>query len=165
MSKKSYSPSRRSGRGVPYTASGTSRGARASGYAAPTSVTRRAVTDSFWEPDPLILPVDRRLFNPSPAFTRPAQRFSGVPARVVAPPVRVRAVPPAIQGVTPKKHSSKPTKLFKPSALLFQAPKGVAVCVQRGVRKEVLHAKGVAGKSGLAKPKRGPYSGVKCGNL
>jgi len=162
MSKKSSSPSRRSGRGAFATASGYSHGARAGGYAAPTSVTRRPVAN-HWEPDPLILPVDRRHYNPSPASTTPARRFSGVPARVVAPPpVKARNYPIPPQPARSKAQPSKPTRLINPSALLFQASKGVAVCVQRGVRKEVLHAKGVAGKKGLAKPKRGPYSGVKC---
>lgn len=156
MPKSSSRSYRRSGRGVFYTASGSSGRSSPAYPAAPTSVTRRAVAE-WSEPDPVLLPVDRRLYNPVPAFVRPAQRFSGRPARVVAPSVLNRPVArPAGSGTR-----SKPLRI-SPARLLFAQPQNVAVCVQRGVRKEVLHARGVAGKRGLAKPKRGPYSSIRC---
>lgn len=100
------------------------------------------------------LPVDRRIWNPEPEATRPALRYSGVPARVVAPtPQKARVAP-----------SGKLLALHNPlPQLLFQKASGVAVCVQRKTRKEVLHAKNIAGTT--VKPgKRGPYSGIKCNN-
>jgi len=100
------------------------------------------------------LPVDRRLWNPEPEPTRPAKRFSGVPARVVAPsPKKARVAP-----------SGKILALHNPlPQLLFQQASGVAVCVQRKTRKEVLHAKKIAG-SPVRAGKRGPYSSIKCNN-
>lgn len=98
----------------------------------------------------MMLPVDRREFSPVPALIRPARRFSGRPATLVAPkPVRASG------------------GLFRKSLripwgqILFKQPEQVAVCVQRGVRREVLHAKGIAG--GHVRPgRRGPYSNVRC---
>jgi len=149
---------RRSGRGVLYTASVKSRRESAPPGSLPRPVSPSADPRIWSEPDPVLLPVDRRFFNPENPNTRPAKRFSGRPARVVAPPVQNVFVAPPRQSQAPK---SRPAYI-SPSRLLFQAPQGVAVCVQRGVRKEVLHAKGVAGKKGLAKPKRGPYSSIRC---
>jgi hypothetical protein len=44
----------------------------------------------------------------------------------------------------------------------FQNPHNVALCVRRKVRKEVIHAIRVAGKTGLKRPKRNFWSNVKC---
>lgn len=158
MAKPSSRPLRRSGRVVPYNASGSPRRDSAPPWALPRPVSPAADPRTWSEPDPVILPVDRRLYDPAPAFARPAKRFSGRPARVVAPP-------PIKAFQARSRQSSAPSRrpqFVNPSRLLFQAPQNVVVCVQRGVRKEVLHAKGVAGKSGLAKPKRGPYSSIRC---
>jgi len=77
--------------------------------------------------------LDRRIYHPDPAPTY--KRLSGRPARVVAAPPAKRAHAPA--GTLPE-----PVEV---SALLFKNPSGVKTCVQRGVRKEVMHALGVAG--------------------
>jgi len=77
--------------------------------------------------------LDRRTYHPDPVPTY--KRLSGRPARVVAAPPAKRAHAPA--GTLPE-----PVEV---SALLFKNPSGVKVCVQRGVRKEVMHALGVAG--------------------
>lgn len=44
----------------------------------------------------------------------------------------------------------------------FSAPKKVLVCVRRKRRKEVLHAKRVAGRGGLRRPRRSWFSDVSC---
>jgi len=156
--KNSFSkPSGRIGRGVFYTASAPRRTAPRTDSLPrpPVTRTRSQNTDRSI---PEYLPVDRRAFSPStpslpqPLKIRPAQRLNGVPATVVAPPPKKRA--PAPSGTRPK--------LYSPQTLLFQNPTGVGVCVQRGIRKEVLHAQGVAGKKGLKPPKRGPYSNIRC---
>lgn len=100
------------------------------------------------------LPVDRRLWNPEPEAVRPALRYSGVPARVTAPPVKKAVVTP--RGKIRALHNPLPQ-------LLFQQASGVAVCVQRKIRKEVIHAKRIAG-SPVKPGKRGPYSSIKCNN-
>lgn len=100
------------------------------------------------------LPVDRRIWNPEPEHIRPALRLSGVPARVVPPsPKKARVAP-----------SGKVLALHNPlPQLLFKQASGVAVCVQRKTRKEVLHATNKAGKP-VAAPRRGPFSHIKCNN-
>lgn len=44
----------------------------------------------------------------------------------------------------------------------FVAPEKVVTCVRRGVRKEVLHAFGVAGKRGIKSRRRTSTSTIKC---
>lgn len=104
------------------------------------------------------VPDDRRLHIPTPPSrvrvrtraSMPAYSFSGTPSHVVAPGAR--------------KTSQSRGKAFPkagPAALLFAAPKTVQVCVQRGQRREVLHALGKAGSK--VKPGRyGPFSKVRC---
>lgn len=152
-SKSKTLSSRRSGRGIPIPTASANPARRPSlGRALPRDVSpRRRSQNPAPEMEPLILPVDRRHYNPEPELTRPARRVSGVPARVVAPPLKKRLSP-----------AGKRLPALSPAALLFARPAGVAVCVQRGIRKEVLHAKNVAGKTGLKAPRRGPYSKVKC---
>lgn len=156
--KKSYSrPSGRIGRGVLYTASAPRRSAPRTD-SLPRPLVTRPRSQKMVDFDPGYLPVDRRTFSPStPSLPKllkiaPALRLNGVPARVVAPSPAKRA--PAAAGTR--------AKLYSPQTLLFQNPTGVGVCVQRGIRKEVLHAKGVAGTKGLAPPRRGPYSKIRC---
>lgn len=155
MAQSKSKSTRRSGRGALRTASAPLARRSQASAALPRDVSpprRSQNLRSRYEVPPLVLPVDRRYFDPEPEATRPAKRLSGRPARVVAPPPAKRAVAPA----------GRPAKLLSPSTLLFARSAGVAVCVQRGVRREVLHAKGVAGQSGLNPPRRGPYSGVRC---
>lgn len=107
--------------------------------------------------EPVFLPDDRRTHIPTPPglglrerAKTPAKRFSGSPARVVAPPPRKRL-----------ESRGKPVKWASPAALLFSAPQSVAVCVQRGVRREVMHATGKAGGP-TRRPRPGPFSKVRC---
>lgn len=101
---------------------------------------------------PDLVMVDRRVFSPLSPDAEPARRLSGHPARVIAPPVKKPLKTPS--GVV--------YRGFSPSALLFQRPEGVQVCVQRGVRKEVMHAKGIAGKRGLGRPTLTKFSKIRC---
>lgn len=96
--------------------------------------------------------IDRRVFNPTPAGYRPAVRFSGRPARVVAPPPRKAPSRPGLarsRAVSSWKH------------VQFSVPAGVAVCVRRGVRKEVMHAIGAAGGP-VRRPRQSEFSQVRC---
>lgn len=95
---------------------------------------------------------DRRLYNPDPVPSY--KRLTGRPARVVAAPIRK---------TRQTAHLDPEMGLEVPlPQLLFQNPTGVTVCVQRKTRKEVIHAKGVAG-SKVAKPKMRHSSKIKCG--
>lgn len=51
---------------------------------------------------------------------------------------------------------------FVSPVLGFADPRRVMVCVRRNVRKQVLHAFGVAGR-GVKRGKRGPLSDIRCG--
>lgn len=106
---------------------------------------------AIFDPQPVSIPADRRVYNPEPEHTRPARRFSGRPARLVADP---SPTPSRVQ-------KGRPAALFAPAVVAFKAPAHVAVCARRGVRKEVIHANGVAGTK-VRKPRRGPFTGVKC---
>lgn len=46
--------------------------------------------------------------------------------------------------------------------LAFDEPKKLAICIRRQRRKEVLHAKGVAGSKNLKKPTRNEWSEISC---
>lgn len=150
------SPSRRSGRGAIRTANRTARQPSASLARLPRDIQSSRRSARLAPIEPLVLPVDRRHYNPEPALTRPARRVSGRPARVVAPSIITYRQARAAAA------SGRPLVGYSPSALLFNAPAGVAVCVQRKIRKQVIHAKKIAGKRGLKSGRRGPYSSVRC---
>lgn len=44
----------------------------------------------------------------------------------------------------------------------FEVPQQVMVCVRRKQRREVLHALNKTGRGGQRRPRRGPYSDVRC---
>lgn len=52
--------------------------------------------------------------------------------------------------------------LLEESGVAFRRPSRVLVCVRRRIRREVMHAFGKAGKVGQKRPRRGPYSSVRC---
>lgn len=68
---------------------------------------------------------------------------------------------------TPRKRL-RVTQVKKPGGkklrpgFFFNTPKFAVMCVRRKERKEVLHARGVAG-SKVRKPRRNQWSSVKCG--
>lgn len=100
---------------------------------------------------------DRRTFHPQGA-ARPAAGFFVPRHRLV-----VRA--PARRSVTvtgPGLGASPSQDFFSPPiGVGFQAPRQVAVCIRRKVRKQVMHAKGFAGGK-VRRPRRTEYSGVIC---
>ena len=117
--------------------------------ALPLTVQQSRRRSQLREVPELVIPAnDRRLYNPDPVPTY--KRLSGSPARVVAPSPKSRA----------KTLSGHPVALLSPFTLLFQNPSGVSECVKRGVRREVIHAQGVAGTK-VSRPKK-PVSKVRC---
>ncbi|AZL83013.1 hypothetical protein [Apis mellifera associated microvirus 46] len=93
---------------------------------------------------------DRRLFNPENPISRPAKRFSGIPARVISPKLKKA-----------RYGRSRPFLSSFPSVLAFQRPRSVALCVRRSVRRQVLFSRGVPGRR-VAKPGRNAFSNVRC---
>lgn len=100
------------------------------------------------------LPMDRRLYSPVSRALFAPLRFSGRPARVSSPPPLQR--PLALPGGR-RVASFSP----HPAALFYDRPHQVGVCVQRGVRREVMFATGRAGGRHRA-GRPGPYSSVRC---
>lgn len=87
---------------------------------------------------------DRRLFYPDPLH-RPAFSFIKNAARVQA-----------VQN--PRKRQLSQTK----AVLAFAKPSKVMLCVRRESRRQVLHAKGVAGSRGLRRPRFNEFSEISC---
>lgn len=85
-----------------------------------------------------LLPLgDGRFFNPSPVLTRPFAAAPRAAARLV-------------------------DKQFG-TGIRFASPRGVAICVRRKIRKEVLFALGVGGQGGRKnKPRRSAGSEISC---
>lgn len=99
---------------------------------------------------------DRRLFEPG---VRPFRTLRSRARLVVAP--RPRAKPSvAKRSDAPRRHSAFFSGV--PARIAFKAPERVLVCIRRQRRKEVLHAKGKAGKVGQRKPRRSAASSISC---
>lgn len=88
---------------------------------------------------------DRRTYNPAGPLMRPIGVLHRSSRRQVA-----------------KQNPAFNQPSYTKAIVTFSDPKKVPVCVRRGVRKEVLHAKGVAGSKNLRKPRRGPTSTIRC---
>lgn len=110
----------------------------------------RSQVPAVFDTEPVSLPTDLRAYNPEKRFSRPPLRFSGRPARVIVSTPSAPLVPPKSRGIALS------------SGLTFALPKRVALCVQRKNRKEVLHAKKIAGKNGLKAPRRSANSSISC---
>lgn len=119
--------------------SSTPTAAHPTAVASPRLVVRPVVRLS-----PVTLPLieDRRRYNPT---------------KTVAPPASIRKDQARVTLKSPRARI-----LQTNTPLGFSVPEKVALCVRRAVRKEVLHAKKVAGKSGLKKPRRNFWSKIKC---
>lgn len=87
---------------------------------------------------------DRRRFTPG--ISRP------MTPRQVA---RILMRPPS------SKKASKALKLRYPEVHAFALPRSTVICVRRAIRKQVIHAAGVAGKK-VRRPKRNQFSRVSC---
>ncbi|AZL83019.1 hypothetical protein [Apis mellifera associated microvirus 41] len=87
---------------------------------------------------------DRRLYHPDRSM-RPVVSFVKSAARVVA---RQR----------PSFRQPSQTKAI----LAFADPSRVLVCLRRSIRREVLHAKRIAGSGGMRRPRRNALSSISC---
>lgn len=100
-------------------------------------------------PIPLSYPIeDRRQYYPEPDFG-PALSFGSIPAEVTSRPIR---------------RSQKATlrSYLSPEVQAFKLPRGVAICIRRKQRREVLFAKKRT-RSGRGRSKRrNLFSGVSC---
>lgn len=105
---------------------------------------------------------DRRTFSPEPY--PPARGFFRAATRLVAvdrpPSPNVNFSRPQVS--RPYFTIPAPGRSQTKARIAFAAPKAVVLCVRRHRRKEVLHAKGVAGRRGLRPPRRNEFSDVSC---
>lgn len=99
---------------------------------------------------------DRRQFHPDGAL-RPSKRLTGVPARVV-----VKKPVPLKRGTGFSFGDEFTRYAVVPWQLSFEDSRRVVVCARRKVRKEVLHARGVAGARGLRRPRFNENSKISC---
>ena len=108
----------------------------------PTLVRPSLISPVDWEA-PLRTLEDRRTWHPGsvPTAWEPAKVIGGRPARLRA--------------------SRRPSLLSPSPVVAFDVPERVAVCVRRKTRKEVIHAKGVAGGR-VRRPSRSIYSSISC---
>lgn len=89
---------------------------------------------------------DNRQWKPATLF-RSSRRIGGAPARLAAP----TSLPPsAFNFYSP------------PSIVAFREPRRVVVCIRRAIRRQVLHAFSIAGRGGLARPRRTASSSISC---
>lgn len=93
---------------------------------------------------PLLSMEDRRTFHPLRDL-RPVASFVKSAARVVA-----------------KQRVNFPQPSQTKALLAFADPRRVLVCVRRRIRREVLHAKRIAGSGGMRKPRRNALSSISC---
>lgn len=96
---------------------------------------------------------DRRFFNPD--IYSPL-RISNVVARVTSLPNVNRKKTSRFITVVP--YPARPNKIY---SLGFKDPSGVILCVRRKIRKEIIHARGIAG-SKVRKPRFNEFSRVRC---
>lgn len=66
----------------------------------------------------------------------------------------------SVGAVTPKNSKRAPSRV--PYQIAFSAPAETLVCIRRKRRKEVLFAKRKTGKGGQRRPRRTPWSKIKC---
>lgn len=118
---------------------------------------------------PPLLNTDRRRFNPTKSITPPAG-FRKTDARII-----IKNTRQAINTVLHHKNRAlllfnSPVKYTRrqfnystlSERLSFNFPKRVEMCIRRGVRKRVMHAKHHAGKRGQKRPRRNFWSAISC---
>lgn len=85
---------------------------------------------------------DRRTFQPLRDFRNPRTKIGGT------------------SRLTVKNTKSEP--LYPPSQMSFIEPHKVLLCARRSIRRQVLHAKKIAGGTGFRSPRYNIWSSVSC---
>lgn len=119
---------------------------------APTNY--RAILDQF-RPVTLTEVEDRRTHHPLGSF-RPPRTVSGVAARVG---LAERTVPARARPSLINRKLRSQTKAL----VAFQEPNRVVMCIRRKQRRQVLHAKGIAGsRMRMRSPRKNAWSSISC---
>lgn len=99
---------------------------------------------------------DRRAYHPE-GETRTPKKITGIPSRVVV------NRPRSLRDGRGLSFYDRVTAIpAVPVGLSFQDSTRVILCTRRKMRKEVLHAKGVAGTKGLKPPRFNYWSKISC---
>lgn len=104
----------------------------------------------------VVIPVSR-LSPPSQAVIQLEDRRRFNPTKRIAPPASIRRSHARLTHRQRAKFVA-----FNRDTIGFNVPEKVAICARREIRKQVLHAKKVAGRSGLKKPRRNFWSSISC---
>lgn len=108
----------------------------------------------------LRLAEDRRTYHPDKMARTAATFFGRRALRLLPSPVRKTQRAVAVTGKSVYELYTDPETV--PSAFRFAQPKNIPICVRRKIRREVLHAFRIAGKTGLGAPHYNEYSKVTC---
>ncbi len=112
--------------------------------------TQRHFYDTYTQTPQLTTIIDdNRLFNPDPY--RPPLNRSGNFSRIISPSGNAQQ----------RRNSNRVSTNYLTPRLVIDEPKKVMLCLRRHRRKQVIHARGIAG-SRVAKPKFNLNSQMKC---
>lgn len=107
---------------------------------------------------------DRRLYHPEGKYRPAVSLVESYPTLTETSPNPLRHKPRRIGGdlVNPTSGEILSFGAFDPFKISWSNPWKMAICLKRKMRREVMHALGMAGKTGFKKPKFTQYSYVKC---
>lgn len=100
---------------------------------------------------------DRRQWHPV-GSSAPARSFDRSRHRLTVVDRPIRHKVRSFRGFNAPRALSSQTK----AALAFSGPSRVLVCVRRQIRREVMHARGLAGQIGFRRPRRTWLSEISC---
>lgn len=95
-----------------------------------------------------------------PNLTR-SGRLTAIEDRRTFSPGRVTSPRTPRQVARMSMHPARQASGRKVEVYSFDLPRSVAICARRAIRKQVIHAKGVAG-SKVRRPKRNAFSSISC---
>lgn len=108
---------------------------------------------------------DRRTWHPQGVFAPAKSIVESYPRMMELPPEFAPSWPARFPDV-PRRIDFRPKVLeqaqLQPMKYGFANPLKVIICLKRKIRKEVLHALGIAGKTGFKTPTYNAYSRVRC---
>lgn len=121
------------------------------------SATRRDASVVANDPGSLLASFDPLRSGRDLQVIEDRRRFTPARSKLFTP----RQVARVFMTMPGRRRLSKPPKKFGPEVPAFVLPRSTVVCVRRAIRKQVIHAKGVAGRK-VRRPKRNAVSRISC---
>ena len=112
-------------------------------------------------PRPAVLDHDRRLYKPD-RTTRPPTNQPPVFARLAIKVVKVKSAKRQFHAKINRFNPLYRARSHVRKVIGFSVSRRLEACIRRKVRKQVLFAKGKAGKAGQKKPIRNFWSAIRC---